>query len=255
MLQKPSCHSMPGLVVRHNVPFFFRYELVGLQSTNDSIRGRLEIFHGDCVSLASCRNNGGLVAYVGNVSSSEARCQSRKSAGEVPCLSFQSDVLQVDQENLLPALQVRLVNLNLPVEPPRSSECLVENVYAVGAGEYDHIARGREAVHLDEELIESVLALIVAARHSATTALPADGVDLVDEDYAGRIAPRFLEEVPDARWTDAHEHFNEVGSGDTVERDAGLTSHSLSQEGLAGARGTAQKGTLGNFGPQLSEAG
>ena len=42
----------------------------------------------------------------------------------------------------------------------------------------------REAVHLDEQLVERLLALLVAERVAAAAA--ADGVELVDEDDAGR---------------------------------------------------------------------
>ena len=43
-----------------------------------------------------------------------------------------------------------------------------------------------EAVHLDEDLVERLLALVVAAAE-ARAALAADGVDLVDEQDAGRV--------------------------------------------------------------------
>jgi hypothetical protein len=48
-------------------------------------------------------------------------------------------------------------------------------------GEEPHL----EAVHLGEDLVERLLALVVAAG-DARAALPADGVDLVDEDDARR---------------------------------------------------------------------
>ena len=56
---------------------------------------------------------------------------------------------------------------------------------------------GREAVHLDEQLVQRLLALFVAERVAAAAA--ADGVELVDEDDAGRMTPRILEQPADAR--------------------------------------------------------
>ena len=53
----------------------------------------------------------------------------------------------------------------------------------------------REAVHLDEQLIERLLALFVAERVAA--AIAADGIELVDEDDARLVAPRFLEQLAD----------------------------------------------------------
>ena len=43
-----------------------------------------------------------------------------------------------------------------------------------------------EAVHLDEQLVQRLLALFVAERAAAAAA--ADGVELVDEDDAGLVA-------------------------------------------------------------------
>ena len=59
---------------------------------------------------------------------------------------------------------------------------------AVGRGDDDDALVRREAVHLDEQLIERLLALFVAERVAAAAA--ADGVELVDEDDAGRMAAR-----------------------------------------------------------------
>src|SRR3712207_7646051 len=56
-----------------------------------------------------------------------------------------------------------------------------EDVRPVGRGDQDDAALGVEAVHLDQQLVERLLTLVVTAAH-AGAAVPADGVDLVDED-------------------------------------------------------------------------
>ena len=61
---------------------------------------------------------------------------------------------------------------------------------------------------------------MTAAEAGAT--VPADGVDLVHEDDAGRGLLRLLEEVAHAGRADADEHLDEVGARDREERDAGL---------------------------------
>src|SRR5712691_3171684 len=53
----------------------------------------------------------------------------------------------------------------------------------IGSGDQDDPLGRIEAVHLDQELVERLLALIMAAPQ-ASTAQPADGVDLIDEDDA-----------------------------------------------------------------------
>ena len=92
-----------------------------------------------------------------------------------------------------------------------------------------------EAVHLDEQLVERLLPLVVAAAE-AGAAVAADGVDLVDEDDGRRLRLGLLEQVADAAGADADEHLDEVGARDREERHAGLAGHGPGEQRLAGAR-------------------
>ncbi len=65
-----------------------------------------------------------------------------------------------------------------------------------------------EAVHLHEELVQRLLALVVSAAE-ARAAVAADGVDLVDEDDAGRAFLGLFEQVAHAAGADADEHLDE----------------------------------------------
>ena len=77
----------------------------------------------------------------------------------------------------------------------------------------DDDALGRvEAVHLGEQLVESLLALVVAA-YRAVVALFAYGVYLVDKDDAGGLFRRLLEEVAHLGCAHADEHLNEFAAG------------------------------------------
>jgi hypothetical protein len=91
-----------------------------------------------------------------------------------------------------------------------------------------------EAVHLDQQLVERLLALVVAAAE-AGAALAADRVDLVDEDDARRVLLGLLEHVAHARRAHADEHLDEVGAGDREERHLGLAGDGLGEQRLAGA--------------------
>ena len=91
-----------------------------------------------------------------------------------------------------------------------------------------------EAVHLDEDRVQGLLALVVAAAHAAA-ATAADGVDLVEEDDAGRVLARLLEEVAHAAGADADEHLDEVGARDREEGHLGLAGDGLGEQRLAAA--------------------
>ena len=114
-------------------------------------------------------------------------------------------------EDLLAALAVGTVDDDLPVEAARAQQRRVEDVGPVGGGDEDDAVLRLEAVHLDEQLVEGLLALVVAAAH-AGAAVAADGVDLVDEDDAGRVLLGLLEQVAHAGGADADEHLDEVGA-------------------------------------------
>src|SRR5438874_8028810 len=83
--------------------------------------------------------------------------------------------------------------------------------------------------------------------------VPADGVDLVHEDDAGRVLLALLEQVAHARGADADEHLDEVGARDREERDIGLAGDGLGQQRFAGAGWPHEQHTLGNLAAQLLE--
>src|SRR3981081_3851800 len=78
-------------------------------------------------------------------------------------------------------------------------------------------------VLLAQQLVECLLALVVAADAHTAGSLPADGVDLVHEDDARRNLLRLVEKVANSSGTDADEHLHELGGADREEGDLGLS--------------------------------
>ena len=97
---------------------------------------------------------------------------------------LERDLPRVNLQNLLAPLDVGRADRHLPIEAPGTQQRRIENVRTVRRRDDDDALVRREAVHLDEQLVERLLALLVAERVAA--AAPADGVELVDEDDAGR---------------------------------------------------------------------
>src|SRR5687767_14236482 len=112
-------------------------------------------------------------------------------------------------QNVEAAPQVGRFDGDLAIKPTRAQQRGIEYVWPVGGGDQDHAATYVEAIHLDEQLVEGLLAFIVAAAHSGAT-VPADGIDLIDEDDGGRVLLRLLEQIADPGGPDTHEHFDEV---------------------------------------------
>ena len=140
----------------------------------------------------------------------------------------------VDLEDVLAALAVGAVDDDLAVESTRPQQRRVEDVGAVGGGDQDDVVLHLEAVHLDQQLVQRLLALVVTAAH-AGAAVAADGVDLVHEDDAGGVLLGLLEEVADAGGADADEHLDEVRAGDREERHPRLAGDGAGKQRLAGS--------------------
>jgi hypothetical protein len=158
----------------------------------------------------------------------------------------------VDRQDAFAALDVGTVDDDAAVEAAGPQQRRIEHVGPVGGRDEDDALVRLEAVHLDEQLVERLLALVVPAAEPGA-AMAADGVDLVDEDDAGRVLLALLEQVAHARGADADEHLDEVGAADREERHVGLAGHGAGQQGLAGARRAHQQHALRDAAAQLLE--
>src|SRR4051812_43327522 len=161
-------------------------------------------------------------------------------------------VAQVDLEDAFAALEVRRIHDDLPVETTRTQQRRIEDVRAVRGGDENYAVIGLEAVHLDEQLVERLLTLIVAAAE-AGTAVPTDRVDLVDEDDAGRVGLSLFEKITHSRRTDADEHLDEIRSGHREERTSGFAGNRAGKQRLAGTRRTDEQRAFGQTPAKLRE--
>src|SRR5208337_922782 len=97
-----------------------------------------------------------------------------------------------------------------------------------------------EAIHLDQQLVERLLALVVASAE-ARAAMAPDSVDFIDEDDAGRVLLGLLEHVAHAARADADEHLDEVGTRNSKKRNVRLAGDGARGECLAGAGRTDEQ--------------
>ncbi len=149
-------------------------------------------------------------------------------------------------QDLLAALHVGHVHHDLAVEAAGREQRGVENVGAVGGGDEDNGVVGLKAVHLNEQLVQRLLAFVVAAAQ-ARAALTADGIDFVDEDDGGACFLCLLEQVAYTGGAYAYEHLHEVGTRDAEERNARLAGNGTRQQRFTGARRAHQQTATRNF--------
>ena len=155
-------------------------------------------------------------------------------------------------QDLLAADDVGVRHHHLAVEAARPQQRRVEHVGPVGGGDQDDAFVGLEAVHLDQQLVQRLLALVIAAAE-AGAAMAADRVDFVDEDDAGRVLLGLVEHVADAARADADEHLDEVRAGNGEERHVGLAGDGARQQRLAGAGRADQQHAARNLAAQPLE--
>src|SRR5439155_816659 len=140
----------------------------------------------------------------------------------------------------------RPIDGDVPVKATRPQQSGIEHVRPVGRGQDNDHLIGLEAVHLAEDLIQRLLALIRTTAH-ARAAHAADRVNLVNEEQTGGVVLRGLEHVADAAGADADEHLNEFRAADAVKGHARLAGHRASEQRLAGAWWADQEDPLGDL--------
>ena len=253
VLDAPGGQSVTALVVGGDLLLVLGDDLRGAaRATDDAVRRLLQRIAGDDVAVDAGGEQRGLVEHVRQIRTGHS--DGPLGQGLQVHVGSQRLVLRVDAQDLLAARQVRVADRDLPVKAARAQQRGVEDVRAVRRGHEDDALTVVEAVHLDEELVEGLLTLIVTAAHAGAT-LAADGVDLVDEDDAGAVLLRRLEQVAHPRGTDTDEHLDEVRTGDGVERDACLTGDSTGQQRLTGTGRTVEQDATRDLRPELLVAG
>mmetsp|Transcript_34489 Transcript_34489/g.75424 ORF Transcript_34489/g.75424 Transcript_34489/m.75424 type:complete len:267 (-) Transcript_34489:696-1496(-) len=159
----------------------------------------------------------------------------------------------MDPQDVRAALRRRLAHRHLAVEAARAEERGVEEVGAVGGADEDDARVGGEAVHLRQQLVQGLLALLVAA-HQRRRALRPQRVDLVHEDQARGVDAGALEKVADARGAHAHDDLHELGAAHGVEGHPRLARHRLGDERLPAAGAALQQEPLRRPRPHRVEA-
>ena len=137
-------------------------------------------------------------------------------------------------EDLKAPFDIGQGHVDLPVKSTGAGQGRIEHVHAVGSSADDDLIIGLKAVHLHENGIEGLLALVVAAGTEPRAAPAPDGVDFVEEYDAGAVILGLFEQVSNARSADADKHLNKVRAGDGEKRHFGLAGDGLGEHGLAG---------------------
>ena len=210
--------------------------------------GQIALMHD--VLLATRGQERGLVDEVREVGAGHAgRRRGQPLQIDIRC---QRNLPRVDLQDLDAALVVGRVDDDLPVEPSGSQQRRVEDVRPVGGGQHHHALVAGKAVHLGEDLIERLFALVVTSERPRAAARAADRVDFVDEDDRRRDLSRLRKELADATGPDADDHLDELRRARAEERNLRLARRGPCEQGLARPRSPGQQHALRRAGSETA---
>ena len=222
---------MADLVIGHKLLFKLGEHAVFLLAAGDDEleRGQHILLRDELAPLAHGAQ-GGFVREVGKVRAHAAR-RGQRDLFEVHVLG-QLDIARVHLQRGDASGKVGPVDGDAAVETAGTQQRLVQHLGPVGRRQDDHALAGVKAVHLGQQLVERLLALVVAAEAAAVTGF-ADGIDLVDEDDARGDLRRLGKQIAHAGRAHAHEHLHKVRAGDGEKRHLCLAGDRLGQQRLA----------------------
>ena len=143
-------------------------------------------------------------------------------------------------QNFFAAFHIGKVDGDLSIEPSRPQQRGIENIGAVGCRNDNDAFLRIEPVHLDEQGVERLFALVMPAA-DAVAAMTTDRVDFIDENNAGRGFFALLKHVAHARRADTDKHLDEIGAADREEGNIGFAGDGAGEQSFARSGRTDQQ--------------
>ncbi len=155
-------HRMACLVIRRELFLLRRHNAAALFGAGHYLhRGLFDVLHRNGLAVAARRQQGGLVDEVFQIRARKAR----RALGDHAQRHIRSQRLFAGMhlEDVLTALHVRQAHIHLAVEAARAQQRLIQDIRTVGGSHHDDAVVGLKAVHLHQQLVQGLLALVVAA--------------------------------------------------------------------------------------------
>ena len=138
-------------------------------------------------------------------------------------------------QNLFTTFDVWVAHSDLTVKTTRAQQRRVQHVLTVSRRDDDHTFIGFKTVHLNQQLVQCLLALVIATAHANTTGT-AHSIDLIDKHDARSVLFGLLKHVTDTGCPHTNKHLNKVRTGNRKERHARLACNCTRQQRLTSPR-------------------
>ena len=104
---------------------------------------------------------------------------------------------------------VGCINGHLTIKAAWTQQGGIQHIRTVGGRQNDDAAVALKAIHLSEQLIEGLFALIVSAADTSS-ALTANGINFVNKDQAGGVLFGPFEQIAHTAGTNTNKHLHEL---------------------------------------------
>ena len=222
-----------------------------LQTGDDPFYGQVKVRHRHIVSLAAHGQQRCLVDDIGQIGAGKAGGDLRQAV-QVGVVR-QGHRSRVNLEDLPSPGLVGERHLNLTVKASGPQQGLVQDFGAIGRGHDHHPYVGLKAVHLRQQLVECLFALVVGPDRALRRPGLANGVHLVDKDNAGSYGCRLFEQIADPSRAHANKELDKARTVDREEGNARLPCRGLGQQRLARTWRSHHQNALGQLGAQPGE--
>ena len=191
-----SDQRVAGFVVSRDAFFFVRDDhALALGAHQHFVFGQFEIMHGHNFLVVARRVERGFVDQVREIRAGKSRRAARDDA-DVDIFT-ERNLTRVNLQNAFAAAHIRTGDDDPPIKSPGSQQGRIQNVGPVCRSNQDHAVVRFKPVHLNQQLIQSLLAFVVSAAETRA-AMATDGVNLVNKDDARRVLLALLEKIAHA---------------------------------------------------------
>ena len=205
------------------------YRALALVTGDNSFNGFLQIFLLHHVTMHFYSSQRTLIDNIGKLCTAGSGCCPRQRA--IVDIVCHTHVTCMNLQDSLTALKIRQLNRNTAVKTSRTQQRLIQRFRTVGSCQNNYTLAAVKTVHLTQQLIQSLLAFIIAAELTVITAF-ADGIDFIDKYYARCLFLRLLEQIAHTGSAHADEHFYKFTAADAEERHLGFACYRTRQQGF-----------------------
>ena len=237
-------HSMASLMVRCQPLFVVCHHMALLLCSHYNLNGSfLDLCHSDRLQIPPRCQQSCFIQQVFQVRAGKTR---RRLGNRFEFNVWRKRLSAcMNLEDFLTALNVGIADHHLAVKTAGAHQSGVQNIRAVCRCNHNYAFVRAKTVHFHQQLVQCLLALIVAAAQSCA-ALTAYRINLIDKNDTGRVLLRLFKQIAYTGCTDADKHLHEIGTRYGEKRHPRFPCNRAGQQGFTSTRRAHQQDTFRN---------